>query len=477
MPDERKEKKRKSFWVSFLYGMIPLTILLGIALIYDFDGKQKLSQALDDAAQDGYPLTMEELEKSRRVWPDEENGALVILSLEPRINMLLDDKELQKEIPLFGDPDLPPLGRRMPEKTDRVVASFLEEVSPELAKIDTLINYEGGRFPIELTPNPIDILDNLEHLSICRQVVKLKSLQTTHQAMHGRTDTLVNNLKVINKHTDLLEDEYTLISQLSCIGFDELTVSIIEHALAHAVINPQQISQIEQLLTTIHNKNHLYTGFVSERAYSMDMFNWLMTHKSQDADGETNYPSVKYVLGLRGFFIRNQVYTLNILNKQVRAAKDPQKGLRRMRKIEEEIDNTPRHYLIARILTHSLTRSFELCLRAKARISSARTALAIERYRLINKTFPENLDQLVPDYLEQIPLDPFDSKPLRYRVDSDAVIVYSIAEDGMDNSGDVEHRTKNENPTDWGFVLLDPAYRNLPPVENLTTSQATQPIP
>ncbi len=35
-----------------------------------------------------------------------------------------------------------------------------------------------------------------------------------------------------------------------------------------------------------------------------------------------------------------------------------------------------------------------------------------ERYRLATGDFPETLDQLVPDYLEELPPDPFDGEPL-----------------------------------------------------------------
>jgi len=45
----------------------------------------------------------------------------------------------------------------------------------------------------------------------------------------------------------------------------------------------------------------------------------------------------------------------------------------------------------------------------------ARTAVALERFRMEQGgSFPESLSELVPRYLEQVPLDPFDGRPLRY---------------------------------------------------------------
>jgi hypothetical protein len=48
------------------------------------------------------------------------------------------------------------------------------------------------------------------------------------------------------------------------------------------------------------------------------------------------------------------------------------------------------------------------CLRCAA------TACAVERFRLKYKKLPEKLEQLVPEFLPKVPIDPFDGKPLRY---------------------------------------------------------------
>jgi len=144
-------------------------------------------------------------------------------------------------------------------------------------------------------------------------------------------------------------------------------------------------------------------------------------------------------------------------------------------KIDKEVVNLPKYCIFTRTMLPSLVRCFQLQVREIAQVKAARTAMAIEQYRLDKNSFPEKLDQLVPDYLESVPIDPFDNKPLRYRVDKDAVVVYSIGEDGVDDGGDVKHRTTKQQAGDWGFVLLKPAYRNLPPEKKTSTTQPTQP--
>lgn len=62
----------------------------------------------------------------------------------------------------------------------------------------------------------------------------------------------------------------------------------------------------------------------------------------------------------------------------------------------------------------AVTSSFTKTTRIIAKIRLARTVIAIERFRLKYKKLPEKLTELVPEFLNSVPLDPFDGKPIRY---------------------------------------------------------------
>jgi hypothetical protein len=68
---------------------------------------------------------------------------------------------------------------------------------------------------------------------------------------------------------------------------------------------------------------------------------------------------------------------------------------------------------------------------AELRVSAA--ALGLERYRLRYGQYPAALDQLVPDFLPVVPVDPADGVPLRYCFTETGVAVYSISIDLKDD--------------------------------------------
>jgi hypothetical protein len=65
----------------------------------------------------------------------------------------------------------------------------------------------------------------------------------------------------------------------------------------------------------------------------------------------------------------------------------------------------------------------------------ARLALAVAAYRAKEGKYPDKLDDLLPGYIAQIPGDPFDGQPLRYRRDGAGPVLYSVGPDRKDDRG------------------------------------------
>ena len=100
------------------------------------------------------------------------------------------------------------------------------------------------------------------------------------------------------------------------------------------------------------------------------------------------------------------------------------------------------------------------------------TALAMYRYHLEKNAWPANLNELTPQYLDTVPLDPYDSTgtaPLRYTNGPLGVRVYSVGRDGKDNGGwcswDVQDEKESEDTAtqskrksdDQVFILQPPS--------------------
>ena len=76
------------------------------------------------------------------------------------------------------------------------------------------------------------------------------------------------------------------------------------------------------------------------------------------------------------------------------------------------------------------------CAYTQASVDMARIACALERCRLAQGHYPEQLDVLAPQYLERIPHDIIDGQALRYRLDKDGrFLLYSVGWNEKDDGG------------------------------------------
>ena len=93
--------------------------------------------------------------------------------------------------------------------------------------------------------------------------------------------------------------------------------------------------------------------------------------------------------------------------------------------------------MLASIMLSSHRNMMGLQFRTMAQYRTAAAALAVERYRLANSNqLPDTLDQLVPTYIEAVPLDPFTGNPLLYaKTPENHYTVYSTGADAIDHGG------------------------------------------
>ncbi len=76
-------------------------------------------------------------------------------------------------------------------------------------------------------------------------------------------------------------------------------------------------------------------------------------------------------------------------------------------------------------------------LRMEATRQMAIIAIALKRYQLRHSVWPNDLKSLVPEFISEVPRDPIDGQPLRYRLNQDGTfLLYSIGSDGKDDGGD-----------------------------------------
>ena len=88
-------------------------------------------------------------------------------------------------------------------------------------------------------------------------------------------------------------------------------------------------------------------------------------------------------------------------------------------------------------------------------VDLARTAIALERYRLAHGEYPEALDGLAPQFITQVPHDVIGGQPLKYRRTADGqFVLYSVGWNETDDGGRVVDQ-KSREPRDESSSKVD----------------------
>jgi hypothetical protein len=220
---------KRSWKESIVIGALLSLVTVGIVLIYDALGQAQVNRAIKEAELLGGPVTLEQMMAARKTYTDDKHGANVILGIKDRLDAIYKSKSFDN-LPVCCSCDDVALGHRWTAASDQQVHKFLDSVQKELTTINTLEQYEGGRFPLAFGPYPI--LTMPPHLDALRTAQKLTNLQILDRAMHGYTTRLVNDVKIMLLIGDLVDDEPNLVSMLINISCGASTVDLVEKVCA-----------------------------------------------------------------------------------------------------------------------------------------------------------------------------------------------------------------------------------------------------
>jgi hypothetical protein len=85
---------------------------------------------------------------------------------------------------------------------------------------------------------------------------------------------------------------------------------------------------------------------------------------------------------------------------------------------------------------------------------SSRVAVAVERFRRDHDRLPAALADLVPQYLREVPEDPFTGRPLLFQATAGSYTIYSVGMNEKDDGGDLTSESRGVRTGDRGARVI-----------------------
>ncbi len=478
---ETRSPKRRTRWLrwSLILGM-PVALFAGSVGIFWYLAQSKLSKAIALADQLDPGWRLEELEAQRKPEPPPgKNGSDQVLSVQAALNLRtypqwsfpgyhdrasLQAIQLEMSKSLYGDRKAP---TALNDEQLRVLRAEAKRTEPALALACDLVKYPGGRFPIKYTKDYFSTDDS--HAEAARLVVDLLRYDAILRAHERDMAGALQDVKAIVYTSRSIGDEPILFSQLMRMGINQSAVLALERVLGFGEASERDLLDMQQCLLQEAEAPFFLTAARGVRAGLDRLLNSIARGETTFAQFSTIFMKGRrpdswdqvYLWQIQFTISTYRATALNLTTKMVEISKLPsEKRLAAFKEWEAWL-RFAMPSKVAQMLLLDVRKNAEWDLAVRARLRSAATCVAAERFRLAKGRWPANLAELVPGFLDAVPTDPFDGLPLRLKRGDSIFVVYSVFMDEIDDGGQIGEQLAIYG-SDIGFQLFDPEKRRQP---------------
>lgn len=422
-------------WIVLVAALLLTTYASWRVLLYTSTARQ-----LRAVAAQGYPATLDDLNQWYPAVPAGENAAGLYLAA---FKTAAERDGKWDALPLVGIEDLPHRAAPLPEEMKVLMAECLEAHAAALALLHEAAARPRCRYPINLA---VGADTPMHHLGQLRRAAELLALQAIASSEQGDSDQATRALVSGLAPARSLTAEPIILSQMVRSALIGEWAEVFEQVLNRVDLSTEQLGQIDATLDGMDAMGGMKRAVVAARCQVSSGFGctnavWApvcLTPEQQEAYVKTREARLKGAL-YRWSGIRALDHRLFLAQMQRLIAQTGYAGSQcRARAIEEEVLALPAWCAPwTRALVPAMARVFEAEARGVAWVRVARTAIAVERYRLTTGHVPNDLVALQPARGDWTFSDPFrgSGPTMRYRQFPGGYIVYSIDINGRDDGG------------------------------------------
>ena len=431
-----------------LFVALMLTILIGGAALLAHRASSRVAAELAQIREAGEPASVIELEEYYRLPPGvEDTTELWLDATHPLYTTAFDDLAGDISTTGTGWKEIPPPGQ--PWDDLGAAEGLLRKYGTSLYTMHDAADRGGAaRYPVDFC---IDSPVLFPHIYDLRDGARFLALEAHVRAHREDPAGAARSIRAIFMLARSLEREPISVSLLSRLNRDDIAREQLKILMPTVDFSDEDLRGLQDHFRAIDYRDGLHRAMMGERAMGIDAF------QNPDSLGRqsrlyTRSP-LRFAQG-SGF-----VLYLEHMDRGVLASQQPwPQALQAAEQAEAKRDDFVDNASLFTRLTHIFLGSvapldivFHISACGVAMNDAADAAIAVELYRRAEGKLPQRLDDLVPDFLPQVPADPFDGQPLRYVVREEEYLVYSVGTDRVDNGG-------NGDP-DYGDTQPDVVFR------------------
>jgi hypothetical protein len=445
-------------WVVIVAVVVAIEIVINKELGPRRDGERRRREVIAELDRTDPDWRLEEIEAARKAVPGVVDLAPIVNAVAGQIPDDLAQAQVFRRIGALSPEALPAtdVGREVCDRLDGLRAAVTEA--------RRLADHPRGSFPISYQANVFDT--PLPHHQKARVVAWLLSVDAFRLAQEKDGDGALRSCRAILNLAAAAGDVPIFVCQLVRLAIRAVACQAIERTVAQSEPSGPALAETQAALEREGEARAFHATARGERATLFHFTEQLRVGRVtfEGAAGQepslwsriANWHYVRYHSG------DDVARALSVMNAWVAAAKLPTAEWAAAVKEEDQkiqqMERTPLFHLLP-----AVTKISEHDLRNQAQLRCTIALIAAERHRRDRGRLPESLAALVPKYLQQVPADPYDGQPLRFRRQEGRFIIYSIGPDRKNHGGTFDRKNVVAPGTDLGCILWDVSRRRQSP--------------
>ena len=440
---QRRTQKRRLGLVAWT--SIFLLTFVGLPLIGYFSwtrvARQAFNRRTDELQAQNYPVSVEGLDRFYGA-PPARRDATALWQEALAVIRSADFAADSAEIPLVdGNP--PPVH----DEEFASAQAFLHKHADLQAVIGRAVEMGGeARFPIQFADGYMALLPHVQDL---RQVIAIPRLDAYVKAhagdAAGAAEAIQRGLVCVRS----LDREPILVSQLVRLLHLRQMVETIEDLLNRVEFSDADLAAMQQSIQRLDVRAGLRRSFIGEQALTIVAFHEVNARDLREmgvtgtGSQQISYPKAWLLtsLGTRG----DDLSLFIDFMQQIIAALDKPwpEAIATADEVAMQVDEVTTgavgefRYALTRISLSSPDFPATIIQNAaggEAMLKIVDALIAAERYERKHGKFPSSLHELVPDFLREVPEDPFaPQQPLQWKLDDTSLFIYSVGPDLKDD--------------------------------------------
>ncbi len=446
---ETAPRRRRKLKVSHILIMLLLIAVCAFA-VFRLSLRFKLQARIEAIRAAGYPATLVELNEWYTIPENAENAAYTII--DAFLCYYKWNRTELESLPIAGRGKLPARTEPLAEETKGLIAQYLADNQQPLELLHKAAAIKHCRYPVDLS---IGHETQVPYISDIRRGARLLSLEAVLHSEDNKARLAARSVTSIFAIAHSLAKEPMIISQLVSTACRGLAISSLERIVNRVEFTDEQLVKLTQTVSNAEALSTMSWAFAGERCMGISM---LKDPASLNLGGVGYKVPSALVLELYkalGLADRDAVIYLDLINDCMETTQLPlHQRQRAAETIEAKFKATSKSHILLYAIMPAFSRIITINISSIAHLSTARVALAVQRYRLATGNLPDTLADLVPTYLDTVPKDPFDGRSLRYEKLETGFIVYSVGLDGIDDGGKERQTGKGKKTSYWDITFI-----------------------